>query len=644
MNTTRPFPPPASDGPRPGDIVRHPNFFHRETVEAIVIAFTLALLFRAFEAEAYVIPTGSMAPTLMGRHKDLTCGACGNDYRVGCSAEEDDQSLEFRAQLARLEAEADGLRAAAGRGDGAEARAAARRLESLEARGGPLDQLRTRLARKLVPASRCGNCGHVMQLVEDTPQGVGYDPRYPSYPGDRVLVDKMSYDFREPRRFDVVVFKYPEDAKTNYIKRLIGLPGETVSIVGGDIWTSRDGAAAEIARKPPERLRAMLQCVHDTGHEAEALAAAGWPARWTDWMAPGSPAAWTREGGAFSTAAPAATLRYRHLVAGPDEWRAAREGRGANGAPRGQLIDDFQPYNAVATRPHWVGDLAVEVRLTSRAAGGSVSLDLVEAGKQYRCTIDLGTGNAELSLPGVATPARGTTPVRGRGAWKILFANVDDEVSLFVGDRRVAFDAPTRWNGSIDAAEASGPTNPRARRGTSAPATWRRWGSPPPVPTSASNASACCATCSTSVPSRTCRTPAASRRGSGSTFRSRPTSSSFSATTPPPARTAGCGSRGTTSTATCSSAGRWRCSGRTRCRRHGPCRCGSAVSSCACLPGPTSGGCAGCGSRNAAATRRPTRSRHHGSSPAVAPSDVCVDRSAGKASAREPHCHRVARQ
>ena len=54
--------------------------------------FTLALLFRAFEAEAFVIPTGSMAPALMGRHKDLVCEECGRDYRVGCSAEEDDQS------------------------------------------------------------------------------------------------------------------------------------------------------------------------------------------------------------------------------------------------------------------------------------------------------------------------------------------------------------------------------------------------------------------------------------------------------------------------------------------------------------------------------------------------------------------------
>ena len=45
----------------------------RETVESIVIAFILAFLFRTFEAEAFVIPTGSMAPTLQGRHKDIDC-------------------------------------------------------------------------------------------------------------------------------------------------------------------------------------------------------------------------------------------------------------------------------------------------------------------------------------------------------------------------------------------------------------------------------------------------------------------------------------------------------------------------------------------------------------------------------------------
>src|SRR5438045_3338134 len=60
----------------------------RETVESIVIAFVLAFLFRTFEAEAFVIPTGSMAPTLMGRHKDVTCPQCGYRYQVSASEEE----------------------------------------------------------------------------------------------------------------------------------------------------------------------------------------------------------------------------------------------------------------------------------------------------------------------------------------------------------------------------------------------------------------------------------------------------------------------------------------------------------------------------------------------------------------------------
>ena len=57
----------------------------RETVESVVIAFVLAFLFRTFEAEAFVIPTGSMAPTLLGANKDIFCTECGIEYTVGAS-------------------------------------------------------------------------------------------------------------------------------------------------------------------------------------------------------------------------------------------------------------------------------------------------------------------------------------------------------------------------------------------------------------------------------------------------------------------------------------------------------------------------------------------------------------------------------
>ena len=51
-----------------------------------------------------------------------------------------------------------------------------------------------------------------------------------------LLVEKISYRLRPPRRGDVVVFKYPRDESENYIKRVIAVPGETVEIVSGRVY------------------------------------------------------------------------------------------------------------------------------------------------------------------------------------------------------------------------------------------------------------------------------------------------------------------------------------------------------------------------------------------------------------------------
>lgn len=48
--------------------------------------------------------------------------------------------------------------------------------------------------------------------------------------GDNLLVDKLTYRFNDPERFDVIVFKYTHKDNTYYVKRIIGLPGETVQI------------------------------------------------------------------------------------------------------------------------------------------------------------------------------------------------------------------------------------------------------------------------------------------------------------------------------------------------------------------------------------------------------------------------------
>lgn len=49
-------------------------------------------------------------------------------------------------------------------------------------------------------------------------------------PGDRIIVNKFLYRFTEPARGDVVVFKYPKDPKRDFIKRIVGLPGDTLEI------------------------------------------------------------------------------------------------------------------------------------------------------------------------------------------------------------------------------------------------------------------------------------------------------------------------------------------------------------------------------------------------------------------------------
>ena len=55
-------------------------------------------------------------------------------------------------------------------------------------------------------------------------------------PGDRLIGFRLAYVFGEPQRFDVIIFKYPVDEEQNYIKRVIGLPGETVTISDGEIY------------------------------------------------------------------------------------------------------------------------------------------------------------------------------------------------------------------------------------------------------------------------------------------------------------------------------------------------------------------------------------------------------------------------
>ncbi|MFH1656425.1 MAG: signal peptidase I [Candidatus Nealsonbacteria bacterium] len=69
-------------------------------------------------------------------------------------------------------------------------------------------------------------------------KGQSMEPNFGN--GDYLIVDEISYKFREPARGEVIVFNYPENPSQRFIKRIIGLPGETVEIKDNKITIIKD--------------------------------------------------------------------------------------------------------------------------------------------------------------------------------------------------------------------------------------------------------------------------------------------------------------------------------------------------------------------------------------------------------------------
>lgn len=405
----------------------------RETVESIVIAFVLAFLFRTFEAEAFVIPTGSMAPTLMGRHKDVICSNCNYRYRVSASDEEPRGGGEWRTASERQSHE--------------------------------------------VRATTCPICRFEMQFGNDRPQ---HSVPHQSFKGDRILVAKFPYEFNDPNRWDVAVFKNPGRAKENYIKRIVGLPEESVVICHGDVLTARSREADErlravvdehppglnaaivaelerqevlqIERKPPAKVEAMLQIVYDNNYRSPRL-----PARWSPTEASVDHWELLDEGKGFRNDGRGegeSLAAYQHLVLSARDWDELEQNPRLTADDlriEPQLISDFYAYNTGVSdnepnRPEtrgarWVGDLALESRVTVESDRGDLLFALVEGGYFFRCRVDVASGEAELSIANdagfddrVMTLAAQKFPTKaiGSGTHRIRFANVDNQLYLWV--------------------------------------------------------------------------------------------------------------------------------------------------------------------------------------------------------------------
>jgi len=66
----------------------------------------------------------------------------------------------------------------------------------------------------------------------------GYSMEPTLHNGEFVIVNRLAYRFGEPERGDVIVFQYPRDPDQEYIKRVIGLPGDRVRVFGGKVYVN----------------------------------------------------------------------------------------------------------------------------------------------------------------------------------------------------------------------------------------------------------------------------------------------------------------------------------------------------------------------------------------------------------------------
>ena len=71
-------------------------------------------------------------------------------------------------------------------------------------------------------------------------------------PGDRIIGNRLAYAYSDPQRFDIIIFRYPDDESQLFIKRIIGLPGETVEIIDGRIYINgSDEPLKDVETKEP---------------------------------------------------------------------------------------------------------------------------------------------------------------------------------------------------------------------------------------------------------------------------------------------------------------------------------------------------------------------------------------------------------
>jgi signal peptidase I len=259
--------------------------------------------------------------------------------------------------------------------------------------------------------------------------------------GDRVLVAKVLYDTNamSPQRYEVVVFKYPvapieKNTPKNYIKRLMGLPGEIIAIFFGriyhwhpqpgedvpfrkedegvdprDLWRPKymhedsqfakdlfNAGKLQMLRKPPEILLALRRIVFDNDFQPkdlEGMVRPRWDTAKTSWRTTDGNRILTHKGDTETLD----WLRYQHLVVD----RSADTPVAGAMTIKPQLITDRMGYNSAilrddgdrwVPRQNWVGDLMLECNIDVQKAQGELVMELSKGIYRFQARWNLADG------------------------------------------------------------------------------------------------------------------------------------------------------------------------------------------------------------------------------------------------------------
>ncbi|MFQ5964014.1 MAG: S26 family signal peptidase [Candidatus Scalinduaceae bacterium] len=379
--------------------VKKKKGFVRENLESIIIAIALALVLRIFVVEAFKIPTGSMSPTLLGQHKVVKCPNC--NWKFEC-----DQSVNYVI---------------------------------------------------------CSNCFYKIRISGHMRRG-----------GNRILVNKFIYDFGKPKRWDVVVFKYPfndviclacgyasqksmicekcstteksenylkskinsikgffgitqyhrtkckicnideaivcdqcgstnvRSVRKNYIKRMIGLPGEKLNITNGDIYVNN-----KIQRKPEKVQDELWVQVFDSNYPEKQKIVKNWESENDFWNI---------------------EKRKMHLKLPKGHTQATY-------ATFSREITDYNVYSGRITNTI-SGDIMIEFDVVTSRNNGGISLVLEQEEKTIEVFISARDEKKEsyLKVSDLVIANSAKTFIESEKEYKIKFANVDKRVTLKINN------------------------------------------------------------------------------------------------------------------------------------------------------------------------------------------------------------------